>query len=155
MRTMILAVALAVLAAVPGVQAEPLTHPPSGLQFEIPEGWKTRVNAGSLVAEPADGTTYLSFAVIEEAQVEKYVQQWAEGMGKLTDLQVDVDAEVSEVNDLQQVYSVGSAILEGKPIQWDLTIVKGGKKVLAVMALGENLDADVVQKVYASIRKMP
>jgi hypothetical protein len=74
--------------------------------------------------------------------------------GPLTDLQVDVDDEKSEVNGLQQVYSVGSATLEGKPIQWDLTIVKGGRKVLAVMALGENLDGAAVQKMYASIRRL-
>jgi hypothetical protein len=107
------------------------------------------------VAEPPDGKAYLSFAVIEEASIKDYVEKWAEGMkGRLTDLQVDVDDEVSEVNDLQQIYSVGSATLEGKPIQWDLTIVKGGKKVLAVMALGEDLDGAAVQKVYASIQRL-
>jgi hypothetical protein len=41
-----------------------------------------------------------------------------------------------------------------EPIQWDLTIVKGGKKVLAVMALGEDLDGTAVQKTYASIRRL-
>ena len=97
---------------------------------------------------------YLSFAVIEEAAIKTYVQAWAKGMStKLTDLQVDVDGEVNEVNGLQQIYSVGQATLEGKEVQWDLTIVKGGKKVLAVMALGEDLDGAAVQRVYASIRR--
>lgn len=132
-----------------------MKHQPSGLQFELPAGWKTRTNAGQLVAEPADGKAYLSFAVIEEANIKGYVEKWAEGMkDRLTDLQVDVNAEVNEVNGLQQIYSVGSATLEGKPIQWDLTIVKGGRKVLAVMALGENLDGAAVQKVYASIQRL-
>ena len=114
----------------------------------------TRTNAGQLVAEPPDGKAYLSFAVIEEASIKVYVENWAKGTQGLTDLQVDVNAEVNEVNGLQQVYSVGSAKLEGKPIQWDLTIVKGGRKVLAVMALGEDLDGAAVQAVYASIRRM-
>jgi predicted Zn-dependent protease len=142
--------------AVASVASGEVVRPPNtGLQLELPEGWKTRVNAGSLVAEPPDGKVYLSFAVIDEAKVKTYVAQWAEGMkGGLTDLQIDVDNQVSEVNDLQQIYSVGSATLEGKPIQWDITIVKGGTKALAVIALGEGLDGDVVQQVYASIRRL-
>jgi predicted Zn-dependent protease len=155
MRMKLTMVALAFFASVPGARAEVMKHPPAGLQFELPTGWKTRVNAGQLVAEPPDGKSYLSFAVIEEASIKGYVEKWAEGMkGRLTDLQVDVDDEVNEVNGLQQIYSVGSATLEGKPIQWDLTIVKGGRKVLAVMALGENLDGAAVQKMYASIRRL-
>jgi predicted Zn-dependent protease len=148
-------VALAFLASVPGARAEVVKHPTAGLQIELPAGWKTRTNAGQLVAEPADGKAYVSFAVIDESAIDGYVAKWADGMkGGLTDLQVDVDAETSEVNGLQHAYSVGSAKLEGKPIQWDLTIVKGAKKVLAVMALGEDLDGDAVQKMYASIRRL-
>jgi predicted Zn-dependent protease len=155
MRTTLTMVALAFLAFVPGATAEVIKHPTAGLQIELPAGWKTRTNGGQLVAEPPDGKSYLSFAVIEESAVDGYLAKWAEGMkGGLTDLQVDVKAETSEVNGLQQVYSVGSAKLEGKPIQWDLTIVKGGRKVLAVMALGEDLDGAAVQKMYASIRRL-
>ena len=155
MRMKLTTVALAFLASVPGARAEVIKHPTAGLQIELPAGWKTRTNAGQLVAEPPDGKAYLSFAVIEEASIKGYVEKWAEGMkGRLTDLQVDVDDEVNEVNGLQQIYSVGSATLEGKPIQWDLTIVKGGRKVLAVMALGENLDGAAVQKMYASIQRL-
>ena len=58
------------------------------------------------------------------------------------------------MNGLQHIYSAGSATLEGKPVEWDLTIVKGGTKVLAVMALCENLDEDVVQRVYSTIRRL-
>ncbi len=147
-------VALAFLAFVPAAMAEVIKHPATGLQIELPAGWKTRTHAGQLVAEPPDRKSQLTFAVIEEANSAGYVETWAAGMqGRLTDLQVDVDDEVNEVNGLQQIYSVGSATLEGKPIQWDLTIVKGGTRVLAVMALGENLDGDTVQKMYASIQR--
>jgi predicted Zn-dependent protease len=154
MRMTLTMAALAFLASVPVATAEVVNHPTAGLQLDLPAGWKTRTNAGQLVAEPPNGKAYLSFAVIEEAGIKGYVENWARGMGGLTDLQVDVDDEVSEVNGLQHIYSVGSAKLEGKPIQWDLTIVKGGRKVLAVMALGEDLDDAAVQKVYASIRRI-
>jgi hypothetical protein len=155
MRRTLAVAALAFLGFAPLASAEVMKQEAAGLQIELPTGWKTRTNAGQLVAEPPDKKTYLSFAVIEEARIKDYVAKWAEGMkGRLTDLQVDVDGEKSEVNGLQHVYSVGSATVEGKPIQWDLTIVKGGTKVLAVMALGENLDGDAVQKMYASIRRL-
>ncbi len=155
MRMILNLVALAFLAFVPAAMAELIKHPATGLQIELPAGWKTRTHAGQLVAEPPDRKSQLTFSVIEEANIPGYVEKWAAGMqGRLTDLQVDVDDEVNEVTGLQQIYSVGSATLAGKPIQWDLTIVKGGNQVLAVMALGENLDGDTVQKVYASIQRV-
>ncbi len=129
MRMPLTMAALAFVASVPGATAEVMKHPTAGLQIELPAGWKTRTNAGQFVAEPPDGKSYLSFAVIEESAVDGYVAKWAEGMkGRLTDLQVDVDDETSEVNGLQHVYSVGSATLEGKPIQWDLTIGRAGRR---------------------------
>jgi predicted Zn-dependent protease len=154
MRFSVAPIALALFLVAGAASAEVRKHPTAGLQFELPDGWTTRTNAGTLVAEPPDKKIYLSFAVIDETKIDGYVTKWAEGMkGGLTDLQIDIDDKVEEVNGLQQIYSMGSALLEGKPIQWDLTIVKGGTKVLAVMALGENLDGDVVQNVYASIQR--
>jgi hypothetical protein len=147
-------VTLMFLAAASGASAEVVKPPNSGLQLELPAGWTTRVNAGTLVAEPSDRKVYLSIAVLQEAKVNEYVAKWLEGARALTDFQIDVDGKESEVNGLKQTYSVGSGILDGKEIQWDLTIVRGGARVLAVMAMGEGLDGDVVQNVYASIRRL-
>ena len=153
MRMKLATVALALFAFTPGARAEVTKHPPSGLQFELPAGWKTRTDAGTVVAELPGGKASVSFKVTEHANLERYREEWVKGLGpQLTDLEVDVDAEASDVNGLQQVSSAGTATLGGKPIHWDLTLVKGGQKVLAVAALGE--DTGGVDKVRASVRRI-
>jgi hypothetical protein len=62
MRMKLTMVALAFLASVPGARAEAVKHGPRACSIELPAGWKTRTNAGQLVAEPPDGKSYLSFA---------------------------------------------------------------------------------------------
>jgi predicted Zn-dependent protease len=149
----LLFVAAALLAVGPA-QAEVFTHAGAGLQFDLPDGWKTTPKGDSLEASAPDGLPVVQFDLIAEADIEHYVDGWAEGAGEsLGDLEVTTDAKVEEVNGLHQIYSEGTATLDGHPVQWDLTIVKGGKKVLAVMALGENLDGKTIEKIYASIRK--
>jgi predicted Zn-dependent protease len=147
-------VAAALLGIAPAAQAEVFTHAAAGLQFDLPAGWKTNPNGDTLEASAPDGLPVVQFDVIGESDIEDYVTGWAEGAGEsLTDFEITSDAVVEEVNGLSQIYSEGTANLEGHPVQWDLTIVKGGKKVLAVMALGEDLDGKAIEKIYSSIRK--
>jgi predicted Zn-dependent protease len=143
----------ALVAAAPSSSGEVVNHAPSGLQFALPEGWTTRTEAGQLVAEASDRKVALRFTVIEETAARDYVATWSQGRRDLTNLQVDVDGEVSQVNGLQHVVSAGSATMDGKPVDWDVTIVKGARKALAIVALGQDLDAAVVQAVYSTIRR--
>jgi hypothetical protein len=152
-RLVALIAATALVAVAPSSSAEVVKHAPSGLQFALPEGWTTRTEGGHLVAEPPDRKVALRFTVIEETAARNYVATWSQGRRDLTNLQVDVDAEVSDVNGLQHVVSAGSATMDGKPVEWDVTIVNGGRKALAIVALGQDLDTAVVQAMYSTIRR--
>lgn len=80
--------AILALALASGAWADPIAIPSSGLQVELPAGWTTSTEAGHLVASRPDGTATLSFEVIDEADADTYVEEWAESVPGLTDLQV-------------------------------------------------------------------
>lgn len=153
MRSMLYAAAAALLLTVPA-QADVFTHAAAGLQFELPNGWKTSQDGDSLEASDPAGLPAVQFDVISESDISDYVDGWAAGMGEsLGDFEVTTDAQVEEVNGLTQIYSEGTATIDGHPVHWDLTIVKGGKRVLAIMALGEDLDDKRVEAIYSSVRR--
>jgi predicted Zn-dependent protease len=149
------AVAAALLLAAPVAQAEVFTHTTAGLQFELPDGWKTKQTGDTLEAEGPGGLPTVQFDVIADSEVADYVDGWAEGAGEtFQDLEVTTDAKVETINGLKQIFSEGTAKVEGTDIEWDLTIVQGGKKTLAIMAFGATLEDNVVKGIYNSIRKV-
>jgi predicted Zn-dependent protease len=134
--------------------AETFTHATAGLQFELPDGWTTKQDGDTLEAEGPGGLPSMQFDVIADAEVEHYVDGWAQGAGEtFQEMEVTTDAKPEKINGLQQTYSEGTAKVDGQPIQWDLTIVQGGKKTLAIMAFGDDLDAELMKSIYRSIRK--
>ena len=154
MKRVIGALVASLLLGAPAAQADVFTHAAAGLQFELPDGWKTKQNGDTLEAEGPGGLPTMQFDVIADSDINDYVDGWAEGAGEtFQDVEITTDAEVETVNGLRQIYSEGTATVDGTEIQWDLTIVQGGKKTLAIMAFGENLQGGAIKKIYSSIKK--
>lgn len=134
--------------------AEEFTHAKAGLKFTLPDGWHTATEGDSLEAMSADESVMMWFDVIPLSGLDAYLKGLDKEVAKhLQKVKVTTKETTEVVNGLKQHYTQGTAVSEGEPVAWDLTIVEGGKMVLCVLAAGDDLDNKTVMNIYRSIKK--
>lgn len=153
--------ALMVLSA-PALHAENYTHEATGLKLTLPKGWKATEKNGQMIIQNAEKTVHLVGLALkkEEAKaVFENIEMFLENVDGIGDAKVTDGPKKEKVNGLQQAWYEGTCTLKGpdgkkKKVEWDLTIVTGGKAVLFLVGMGE-LDENekAYEKLFESIRK--
>jgi len=155
-RTLALALALAAAIAVGPIPAvaEVFTHAKAGLQFTLPDSWNVTTEGDSLEALSGDESVIMWFDVIAPRDLDAYLKEVDKDISRhLQKVKVTTDETTEVVNGLKQHYLQGTAMANGEPVAWDLTLVEGGKMVLCVLAAGDDLDNKTVMNIYRSIKK--
>lgn len=143
--------------------AEDYKHKESGLQFKLPKGWTCTEKDGRLDIENKDKTVALIGGVIPKESAKAIFADIEAFLNKLDGLD---DVEVTEgptkeiVNGLKQSWYTGTATVTDdddgteEEIEWDMTIISGGKATLFLIGLGKIDDNEkAYQKFFESIKK--
>ncbi|HYF49064.1 MAG TPA: hypothetical protein VEJ63_06650 [Planctomycetota bacterium] len=146
-------------------QAETLQHAESGLQFDVPDGWKHESAEDLLVATNGDGDLVVLIFVAKADSAEEFLKGMGEELGKIIkDAKITEGPKEEKINELTQEFIEGT----GKPVgrkakgeedaaevDWHMTVVHGGKKLMVAVAFG-NLtdDGEKVAALYNSIKKI-
>lgn len=164
MRNCHAAAALVLLCGATTLIAEEFTHEASGLKLTLPKGWTCTEDGEKFTIENGDKTLALVGGVIPKDSAKAImndVGEFLESLDGLDDVEVVSGPEKETVNNLTQSWYSGTASFtdkesgsEAEEVEWDLTIVKGGKGILFLMGLG-NLDDNekVYTRLFESIEK--
>src|SRR5688500_16885840 len=155
-------VGLLVLTAAVAVKGADYTHQESGLTFKLPKGWTCTEKDGKITIENADKSLACVGGVIPQeaggaifANIKKFVDE-LEG---LDDAEVTGGPEKETVNGLVQTWYEGTATClndAGKEteIEWDMTIVSGGKAVVFFVGMGKlDENEEAYEEFFESSKK--
>ena len=143
------------LLAVQAFAQETFTHEDSGLKFTLPAGWTYTHQGDHFEAASADETIILLFFVGNGAEVEEAIDAAVDGMSEvILDPKIVTERTEVQINGLTQVFMEGDGLVDGQPIDWDLTVVRGSRRCMAVVAMGEiENNQKLVDRIYESIRE--
>jgi hypothetical protein len=154
---------LAIVCCASLAQAEDFTHKATGLKFTLPKGWTCKETKGKIEIDNADKTLAVVGGVIPQdsakaifADIEKFLDK----LDGLDDVEVTGGPEKETVNGLVQSWYEGTATCKddaGKEqeIEWDLTIITGGKGILFLVGIGKLDDnEEAYEKFFESIEKI-
>jgi predicted Zn-dependent protease len=154
--------ALVLLTAASAAPAADYTHKPSGLRFTLPKGWTCTEKDGKLVITNPDQSLAVVGGVVP-AEAAKAVlddiQKFVAKLDGLTDVKVTDGPKREKVNGLEQAWYEGTATIKGADgkadkVEWDMTVVTGGKGVLFLVGTGKlDKNEKVYEKFFESIRK--
>jgi len=160
MKTGLAALALALCAT--SLNAADFMHKASGLKFTLPEGWTCKEKKGRLEIENEDKTVAIVGGVIPKKsakEIFKDIKKFLDSLDGFDDIEVASGPEKETVNGLEQAWYEGSAKVkdddgEAEEIEWDLTIVTGGKGILFLVGIGKlEEDEDAYSEFFDSIEK--
>jgi predicted Zn-dependent protease len=154
--------AMALLYSATTLKAEEFKHPASGLEFRLPKGWTCEAKEDKLFIANSDKTLSCVGGVIPMESAKAIFADMRAFLDKLDgfdDVEITGGPEREQVNGLEQAWYEGTAnIASGETteeIEWDMTIITGGKAVLFLIGTG-NLDKNEkeYEKFFESIRRI-
>ena len=151
--TLLLSILVGVL--LPVAAQETFTHEPTGLSFTLPAGWAYVHEGDHFEATSPDESVILLFLAGRSSEVEKALDEAVNELDRhISDVNITTEATQETINGLTQVYLEGDGMVDGEQIDWDLTLVIGGRSSLAIVALGDiDSSQGVVDRIYASVKQ--
>ena len=147
--------ALVILSAALAMAPVTVTHNETGLRFDLPDNWETDQDGNLLAAFAPDESVLLMFFVGKADNAAALLENIVDELdGIIGDPEITSDDVVEEeINGLLQVYIEGTGVRGGEAVDFDLTMVIGGKRNMSIVVLGD-IDGwqDTVDEIYASIR---
>jgi predicted Zn-dependent protease len=142
------------------VQAQTTVHhTPSGLQADVPKGWKVekdKDDPNTVVATDPKEEVAIYFSVTEQDTLKEFLANLAEEVDDiLTDVKPDGEPKAAKINGLEQSWIKGTAKAEGEKVEWELTLVLGGgSKSMVAVAVGDmSKYRKAIEEVYLTIKK--
>ena len=144
--------------------AEDYKHQESGLQFKLPKGWTCTEKAGRIEIENKEKTVAIIGGVIPKESAKEIfadIEAFLDTLDGLDDVEVSEGPRKQIVNGLKQSWYSGTATVTDddagteEEIEWDLTIVSGGKAILFLIGLGKIDDNEKAYgRFFESIKKI-
>ena len=156
-------VTLLLLGSATILYAENYKHKESGLQFTLPKGWTCTAEGDRITISNNDKTLAVVGGVIEKAAAKAIFDDIETFLSKLdgfNDAEVTDGPRKEKVNALEQAWYEGTATIKGdngeeQEIEWDMTIVTGGKSILFLVGTGAIEDnEEAYDAFFDSIKKM-
>jgi hypothetical protein len=162
MKTSSALLTLVLLSGATNLYAENFKHKASGLQFTLPKGWTCTEDDDRITIQNKNKSLSVVGGVIEKAAAKAI---FSDIEGFLSKLEGFKDAEVTDgpkkekVNQLEQAWYEGTTSVEGDDgesmeIEWDMTIISGGKNILFLVGTGElDKHEEAYDEFFESIKK--
>jgi len=134
---------------------ETFTHAESGLSFTLPAGWTYTHEGDHFEASAPDEGLSLLFFVGWGDEVEEVLEGAIDDLASVMDeASITTDPSEEEINGLLQSFVEGDGLVDGVRVDWDLTVVTGGRRTMAVVAIGDIEGRQgVIDRIYRSIRR--
>lgn len=138
-------------------------HEESGLQFKLPTGWTCTEKDNKLFIANKDKSLSCVGGVIPKESAKAIfadINKFVDSLDGLDDVEVTGGPEKETVNGLEQTWYEGTASYDDDngnthEIQWDMTVVSGGKSILFLVGTGALDDnEDAYEAFFESIRKI-
>jgi len=137
-------------------------HEASGLKFTLPSGWTCTEKENKLFILNADKTLSCVGGVIPKASAKAIfddIQKFVDSIDGFEDVEVTGGPERETVNGLEQAWYEGTATTQvagqDTEIEWDMTVVTGGRAVLFLVGTGElEANEDAYEEFFESIKKV-
>lgn len=132
-----------------------ITHIQSGLKFDIPDDWEYSYDEDHFEAVSPDESVVLLFYVGKTDEVADLLDNISlELSGLIENPEINDNIFEAEVNGLSQVFIEGTGEYRGEIVDWDLTMVYGGKNSMSIIALGniEDWESEITD-IYASVQR--
>jgi predicted Zn-dependent protease len=154
--------AIAVLASISALHAEEFSHKPSGLKFTVPKGWSCTEKAGRITITNKDKSLTCVGDVIPKESAKAIfadIRKFIDSLEGFDNVEITDGPKKEKVNGLEQAWYEGTmsgnnAAGKKEEIQWDMTIISGGKQILFLIGIG-NLDDNekAYDEFFESIKK--
>jgi hypothetical protein len=140
------------------LSGETFTHAKSGLQFDLPAGWKAEPDGEQMAISSADETFSVVFWVAEEEEFADAVESLDEELGKtIKNMKMAGQGKEGTHNGMAYFSANGTGEVEDVPVLWSVDLLKANKPVIILtFAAKENFAKNIgaYQKLIASIRKI-
>jgi predicted Zn-dependent protease len=153
---------LALLMTASLLPAKEFTHEASGLRFTLPKGWTCVEDGDRIIVTNEDKTLSCVGGVIPKDSAKAIfadIGKFLDTLDDLEDVEVTDGPEKETVNGLEQAWYSGTASVTGdqgetEEIEWDMTIVTGGKAILFLVGIGKiGDDEEAYEEFFESIQK--
>jgi predicted Zn-dependent protease len=153
---------IAVLAAATAIHAEDYTHKASGLKFTLPKGWSCTEKAGRITITNKDKSLTCVGDVIPKESAKAIfadIRKFIDSLEGFDNVDISDGPTKEKVNGLEQAWYEGTmsgknAAGKEEEIQWDMTIISGGKQILFLIGIGElDENEQAYDEFFESIKK--
>jgi hypothetical protein len=156
-------IALGLFSIVSALNAADFTHKASGLTFVLPKGWTCTEKGSRINISNKDKSLSCVGDVIPKESAKAIfadIEKFLENFDGLDDVEVTAGPQKEKVNGLEQAWYEGTASYQDEngetvEIEWDMTIVTGGKAILFLIGTGKLDDNEqAYEKSFESINKV-
>ena len=150
------------MTAASALHAEDYTHKPSGLRFTLPKGWSCTEKAGRITITNKDKSLTCVGDVIPKESAKAIfadIRKFLDNLEGFDGVEVTDGPKKEKVNGLEQAWYEGtmsSKSADGKTeeIEWDMTIVSGGRQILFLIGIGKlDENEQAYDAFFESIKK--
>jgi hypothetical protein len=143
--------------------ADVYKHEESGLQFQLPKGWTCTEKDNKLFIANKDKIISCVCGVIPQESAKAIfadINKFVDSLDGLDDVEVTDGPEKETVNGLEQTWYEGTASYDDEngtthEIEWDMTVISGGKAILFLVGTGALDDnEDEYEAFFESIQKI-
>jgi predicted Zn-dependent protease len=139
------------------LSSETFTHAQSGVQFDLPDGWKAEPDGEQLAVSSPDETFSVVFWVADEEDFQAAVESLDEELAKtIQNLKMAGEGKEGTHNGMAYFSANGTGEVEGVAVLWAVDLLKAKKPVIILtFAASEHFNKHInaYKKLIASIRK--
>jgi hypothetical protein len=132
-------------------------HAPSGVQFDVPDGWKAEPDGEQIAVSSADETFTVVFWVAAEEEFKDAIDALDEELGKtITHMKVSGQGKEGVHNGMDYFSKNGTGEVEDVAVLWSVDLLLAKKPlIILTFAATENFNKNIkgYQALVASIRK--
>ena len=155
----LVAVSSARTKASPAVQAgDVFTHSDAGVQFQLPKGWKAKLDGEVITVSSADDALQVVFWVPDENTFDAAVKELDKELSKtIKNMKSEGKPSQDTLNGMPHYGETGTGDVNGATIVWSVDVLGAKKPLMILTFAAPNLfekNADAYEKLLNSIKKI-
>ena len=140
-------------------QAQVVTMPEAGVQFQLPRSWKSKRDADSIVVSTADESLQVVFFIPESDTFDTTLRALDKELGRTIKKVQTTEKDTSDtLNGMRHFSTGGTGEVDGSKIEWGVDILEAKKPVIALFFADPGAFDDYSRQVdqfVESIKRIP